>query len=116
MRRAIDGLTLLYVLMLNGFIVACCKAELRKLDTPLGTLIGYRANFGWDRWKLYYGEADVFLGVPYAKPPVGDLRFKRPVALDRFTADGRPYDATYQHPMCPQLSSTPNATMSEDCL
>ena len=41
-----------------------------------------------------------FLGVPYAEPPVGDLRFKKPV-MKRKMEDV--YDATRYRPSCLQL-------------
>ena len=41
-----------------------------NIDTKLGNLKGFRHQIGEEL------EADVFLGVPYAIPPLGDLRFE----------------------------------------
>ena len=42
------------------------------VTTPYGTIQG-----------ISKGGCSVFRGVPYAKPPVGALRFHRPVPLDK---------------------------------
>ncbi|XP_053989680.1 juvenile hormone esterase-like, partial [Hylaeus volcanicus] len=52
-----------------------------------------------------------FLGIPYAKPPVGDLRFKAPVEINPWT---NVYNATLQHDVCPQILGKYDG--SEDCL
>lgn len=57
-----------------------------------------------------------FLGIPYAKPPVNDLRFRRPEPLD--TAYNG-FSALKISPKCPQtgdLFVDPNSQQSEDCL
>ncbi len=62
------------------------------------------------------GESRVFLGVPFAAPPVGNLRFRPPQPHEAWT---EPLDATAYGPKCPQLSPispTYDATSSEDCL
>ncbi|KAJ1345717.1 hypothetical protein KIN20_000311 [Parelaphostrongylus tenuis] len=45
-----------------------------------------RTNYGVIEGKRYVThkgfETDCFLGVPYAKPPVGELRFKKPQRMD----------------------------------
>ncbi|KAF5306931.1 hypothetical protein FQA39_LY00161 [Lamprigera yunnana] len=51
-----------------------------------------------------------FRKIPYAKAPVGELRFKLPVPTDSWTGM---YDATADGPACPQPIIQPN---SEDCL
>ncbi|KAF7300171.1 Carboxylic ester hydrolase [Mycena kentingensis (nom. inval.)] len=44
-----------------------------------------------------------FLGIPFAKPPVGDLRFRLPVANDAYTGT---HAATAMGPGCPQQAVT----------
>jgi carboxylesterase type B len=75
-------------------------------------------------------DAEVFLGLPYAKPPVGDLRFAPSQLWDApYRDDGSAYDATnfgapcfqssgywneepFEHPQYPPFVPSP----SEDCL
>ncbi|KAF8596270.1 Carboxylesterase [Ceratobasidium sp. AG-I] len=53
---------------------------------------------------------DVFLGIPYAQPPVGNLRFRKPIPV----APGPTVDAQNYGPRCLQSTMTDDA--SEDCL
>ena len=55
----------------------------------------------------------VWRGVPYARPPIGDLRFKQ--AQKPFDFDGV-YDATSFKPICPQMIRFEKEQESEDCL
>lgn len=58
-------------------------------------------------------HSDRFIeGIPYAKPPVGDLRYAKPQPLEQST---RTYDATIAGIKCLQLSSG-YYQGSEDCL
>ncbi|EIW71100.1 hypothetical protein TREMEDRAFT_60040 [Tremella mesenterica DSM 1558] len=60
-------------------------------------------------------KQDVYLGIPYAQPPVGDLRF-RPPQPKTFTTSS--FNATAQPPGCIQINSTfiGSYGISEDCL
>ncbi|CAF0941962.1 unnamed protein product [Brachionus calyciflorus] len=62
----------------------------------------------------------MYLGIPFAKPPINDLRWKNPVDMEKWS---NIYDASSLKPACPQLncssrmpaeSCPPN--YSEDCL
>jgi para-nitrobenzyl esterase len=55
----------------------------------------------------------VFLGVPYAAPPVGDLRFKPPQPVTPWTT---PLEADHAGAQCVQLLSLNPGAESEDCL
>ncbi len=62
------------------------------------------------------GSTREFLGIPYAAPPTGALRWKPPQAAAVWTS---PRDATQRGPACPQLMQLGSAfdtTTSEDCL
>lgn len=45
------------------------------------------------------GITSKYLGIPFAKPPTGDLRFRQPVAIDPYTGT---HVATAFGPSCPQ--------------
>ena len=78
------------------------------IDTGLGTITG-----------LHHNGVLQFLGIRYAKAPVGDLRFMPPVAAGGWS---EPLDATTYGSWCPQqglLAAAIGAVdmpMSEDCL
>ena len=60
-------------------------------------------------------DQDFFLGVPFAKPPVADLRFRNPQSLD--TAWSEPHSATQYSPACVGYGpSQMGYAISEDCL
>jgi len=70
-------------------------------------------------------EVIAFLGIPFAKPPVGDLRFRRPEPVPAWPDT---FNATKLPPSCYQEIDgafdqfkgvdmwNPNTPLSEDCL
>lgn len=93
-------------LLLRSFLLLFCSvvaaigptAEVRN-----GTLQGVYSP----EWKQ-----DFFLGIPYALPPVGDLRFRWPRSWDAAYDGVR--DASRYGYSCYQYGSSFN--LSEDCL
>jgi len=73
------------------------------VNTDRGPLLG----------KVVDGGVRAFLGVPFAAPPVGALRWRPPAAAPPWTA---PRDATTVGPACPQLTAPSYARTDEDCL
>ena len=63
--------TLLIFIATASFV----NGENVTLETSLGTIIGLQTNMMIKRDN--YGQLTTFKDVPYGKPPVGELRFKK---------------------------------------
>lgn len=74
-----------------------------RVQTDHGPLVG----------KTVEGGVQAFLGIPYAAPPVGDLRWRPPSDAAAWT---EPRQAVEVGPACPQLTVPSYARSSEDCL
>lgn len=61
-----------------------------RVKTQNGTVEGF---------SLPAFDEDVFLGVPFAEPPVGDLRLRHPIPYQ--SAWTGVYNATFRGPSCP---------------
>lgn len=82
------------------------------VDSKLGVIRGKLVDYNFRGNTLSTKE---FRGIPYAKPPVGDLRFKKPEPYDPFS---EPFEATEFGSPCPQvdLLNLGIASENEDCL
>ncbi|XP_076441145.1 neuroligin-4, X-linked-like [Babylonia areolata] len=84
------------------------------VTTRYGSLHGTRSTLGTAAADSY---VDVFHNIPYAQPPVGDLRFEKPVPPHRWHAVR---DATKPGAQCPQrhrnVPPSRRFVNDEDCL
>jgi carboxylesterase type B len=87
------------------------------LPNQAGTLKGLQSD----------SKSRRFAGVPYAQPPLGHLRWRKPAPFPSKHVycedDGSPYDATSFGPVCPQANYSktvsehvPKHVYDEDCL
>lgn len=88
-------------------VTACCGAVIAD-DATTGVI---QTVNGPVRGKIENG-AGVFLGIPYAAPPVGDLRWKPPQAAASWK---QVKEAAAFSPACPQPRQD-KGSFSEDCL
>uniref|UniRef100_A0A8D8LMI8 Acetylcholinesterase n=1 Tax=Cacopsylla melanoneura TaxID=428564 RepID=A0A8D8LMI8_9HEMI len=89
------------------------------IETKSGKVRGYSK-------EVLGREVHIFTGIPFAKPPIGNLRFKKPVPIGRWP--GNYIDATTLPNSCYQEKYeyfpgfegeemwNPNTNLSEDCL
>ncbi|VDK55649.1 unnamed protein product, partial [Anisakis simplex] len=84
------------------------------VNTSRGAIYGFHVDYGNDASSLYFGDADVFLGIPYARAPVGHLRFAQTKPLLKFKSGY--YNASKHSKYCPQTAHFDKNTMSENCL
>ncbi|KAG7469780.1 hypothetical protein MATL_G00132440 [Megalops atlanticus] len=86
------------------------RMETRSVFIPgHGTLLGESriTSVGSDRKRVGY-----FLGVPYARPPIGGLRFSPPQPAEWSGM----WNATFPRPSCLQPGDGDSSSSSEDCL
>ena len=100
------------LLFMLGLVNSEDRRDVPTVETALGTIIGTvkEVNVFGKQMKV-----ERYHGIPYAEPPVGQLRFQRPVPKQPFTS---PYEATKHGNLCYQLHMFPleGAKYSEDCL
>lgn len=109
-------------------LVSCCSlcgasAASRVLDDAAGTAPIVRIHDGLvagRRESLSGRQVDTFLGIPYAQPPLGDLRFEKPLPAKPWNGT---YEATTKPSPCMQIdfpfvldTKIDNYYASEDCL
>ncbi|CAJ0963993.1 unnamed protein product, partial [Mesorhabditis belari] len=104
------------LLFLCSFAIFANAENLVTVTTDLGDIQGFHVDYGTDSSQLYYGNADIFLGIPYVEPPLGDLRFAKPKPITKFPQPM--INATSWKPACPQAEpcGTMKAPYDEDCL
>jgi para-nitrobenzyl esterase len=104
------------LLVLCSWLAAGCGDNLADTTLPPGPTIVRIADGPIQGSIMDSGTSRQFLGIPYAKPPVGELRWRAPVKPDPWTAVR---DATQFGKRCAQLTSATlqnAASTDEDCL
>ncbi|PBK67647.1 alpha/beta-hydrolase [Armillaria solidipes] len=100
----ITGAIMIVNVILGVLLAAYPARSSLDVQLPSGTFTGQNIK-GLDRW----------LGIPFALPPVGDLRFKAPVPVPTNSSRVQ-HDATTFGDACPQPPGDLGASISEDCL
>uniref|UniRef100_A0A915E3G8 Carboxylesterase type B domain-containing protein n=1 Tax=Ditylenchus dipsaci TaxID=166011 RepID=A0A915E3G8_9BILA len=88
-------------------------AKLARVETKYGSVQGFVHEIGHEGGVTL--NADIFLGIPYAKPPIGELRFEKPEDPDAYS-NGSLSALTFG-PACASFAPMVGEPMfSEDCL
>lgn len=113
-------------LTLSLTLVSCCSlrgasAASGVSDDSAAPIVRIRDGLVAGKREILSGQkVDTFLGIPYAQPPVGDLRFEKPRPAMPWNGT---YDATTKPSPCMQIAfpfvldtKIDNDYASEDCL
>ena len=93
-----------FLALFFSYATVWVEASSLVVNTTSGVFQGVSVANGTERW----------LGIPFAQPPVGALRFKAPVSV-KSPSDGVTNATTFGN-ACPQRISNLGAPISEDCL
>lgn len=99
-------------LLLVALFVSSAASESPSVVTKLGVVRGKAIEHSFQDRKYV---TNLFLGIPFAKPPVGDLRFKRPEPFGKLSES---FEATEFGSACPQndIMNLGVDSVNEDCL
>ncbi|UYV67767.1 BCHE [Cordylochernes scorpioides] len=103
----------LFILLLASKVAYTTEND-PVVNLPMGRIKGFR--------KTTIGkDMNVFLGIPFAKPPLGDLRYKKPVEIEKYqgeiVADTMPKACFQINPFrADGAEYYKRLNMSEDCL
>ncbi|XP_052792727.1 cholinesterase 1-like isoform X2 [Mya arenaria] len=104
--------------VLVTLVATCCMSRAARVTTLNGDVEGFTANVDGE-------DVDIYLGIPFAMPPIGDLRFRAPLPVQNWTGV---FEAKTQPNSCMQLPDglipgflgvemwNANTPVSEDCL
>ena len=93
-----------FLALFFSYATVWVEASSLVVNTTSGVFQGVSVANGTERW----------LGIPFAQPPIGALRFKAPVPV-KSPSDGVTNATTFGN-ACPQRISNVGAPISEDCL
>ncbi|KAE9385462.1 alpha/beta-hydrolase [Gymnopus androsaceus JB14] len=93
------------LLILHHILFGLVQSASLEVKLTSGTFLGVSTPNGTDQW----------LGIRYGTPPVGDLRFKAPVAIIHPNTTAAQDASTFGN-ACPQPPADLGAEQSEDCL
>lgn len=85
-----------------------------RVNSKLGVIIGKTTTIPID--ILPYRNVDEYLGIPFAEPPMGERRFRKP---DPKKFLDSPFYAQNHSAICPQITAfqeAKNVKQNEDCL
>ncbi|XP_076110514.1 carboxylesterase 1C-like isoform X1 [Mytilus galloprovincialis] len=94
-------------------VVLICADDTTVINSPSGLIKGLKLNYSKTLEPLYE-----FRGIPFAKPPIGTLRFKKTEPLNKRTEvhDGTKFGAICMQPGINFIPEPSRPAMSEDCL
>ncbi|KAF8071645.1 alpha/beta-hydrolase [Lyophyllum atratum] len=98
------SLVLIFLLATYESFAASTASLALDVRLRIGTFRGVSTTAGIEKW----------LGIRFAQPPVGSLRFKAPVPITR--ASSAVIDASKFGNACPQPAADLGAPIAEDCL
>eukprot|EP00762_Andalucia_godoyi_P001577 ANDGO_00260.mRNA.1 Crystal protein len=101
------------LLMIFAIAAVASSTPVTAAQNSLAVTTTYGPVYGFQ----YSSSVRAFLGIPFARPPVGEYRWTNPEAPAAWT---EPYNATYQRASCyqPCIPALGNCglQLSEDCL
>lgn len=114
------SLSLFCVLIQLGLAVSAAASVLGRGERSSTEEYVVDAGYAKFRGNFTAPYSVAYLGVPYAEPPVGDKRFRAPVALDTSKPSAEVTDARSYPNFCIQGTTLSGGDMggagTEDCL